>query len=174
MRTKRIQVNAYLYTHLKEFGSEYRNADGTPDWKKISKNEELAYCNYDTYMGLSDYNRLRTMIGLSEVQLKEDQSCHPYQRPRAESDRGFFRSDQNSGNRWDIIFCGLSHGGIFAERPQRRGLYYYCSGCRSCTDASLLCRIGGGYQRRGTCGSGETGWMIWRRIRIKLVCRGTP
>lgn len=31
------QVNAYLYTHLKEFGSEYRNADGTPDWKKISK-----------------------------------------------------------------------------------------------------------------------------------------
>ena len=67
------QVNAYLYTHLKEFGSEYRNADGTPDWKKISKNEELAYCNYDTYMGLSDYNRLRTMIGLSEVQLKEDQ-----------------------------------------------------------------------------------------------------
>ena len=67
------QVNAYLYTHLKEFGSEYRNADGTPDWKKINKNEELAYCNYDTYMDISDYNRLRTMIGLSEVQLKEDQ-----------------------------------------------------------------------------------------------------
>ena len=65
------QVNAYLYTHLKEFGSEYRNADGTPDWKKISKNEELAYCNYDTYMGLSDYNRLRTMIGLSEVLVKK-------------------------------------------------------------------------------------------------------
>ena len=67
------QVNAYLYTHLKEFGTKYLNTDGTPDWKKINKNEELAYCNYDTYMGLSDYNRLRTMIGLSEVQLKEDQ-----------------------------------------------------------------------------------------------------
>lgn len=67
------QVNAYLYTHLKEFGTKYLNTDGTPDWKKINKNEELAYCNYDTYMGLSDYNRLRTMIGLSEVQLKEEQ-----------------------------------------------------------------------------------------------------
>lgn len=31
------QVNAYLYTHLKEFGSEYRNADGTPDWKRSVK-----------------------------------------------------------------------------------------------------------------------------------------
>lgn len=64
------QVNGYLYTHLREFGKTYLKADGTPNWKKIRKNEEMAYCNYDTYMGLSDYNRLRTMIGLSKVSLK--------------------------------------------------------------------------------------------------------
>lgn len=35
------QVNAYLYTHLKEFGTKYLNTDGTPDWKKINKMKNL-------------------------------------------------------------------------------------------------------------------------------------
>ncbi len=67
------QVNAYLYTHLKEFGSDYRKADGTPDWEEINRNDGMVYCDYDTCMGISDYNHLRKMLGLSEVILKEDE-----------------------------------------------------------------------------------------------------
>lgn len=67
------QVNAYLYTHLKEFGSEYKKADGTPDWEEINRNDEMVYCNYDTYMGITDYNYLRKMLGLQEIDLKENE-----------------------------------------------------------------------------------------------------
>ena len=66
------QVNAYLYTHLKEFGQDYQKADQTPDWDKINRNDEMIYCDYDTYMGLSDYNYLRKMLHLPQVSLKED------------------------------------------------------------------------------------------------------
>lgn len=66
------QVNAYLYSHLREFGSDYRKADGTPDMEKIKRNDEMIYCDYDTYMGISDYNHLRKMLDLPETDLKED------------------------------------------------------------------------------------------------------
>ena len=65
------QVNTWLYTHLKEFGSDYLKEDGTPDLEEIQKNEAMIYCDLDTYMGLSDYNVLRKMLNLSEVALKE-------------------------------------------------------------------------------------------------------
>lgn len=67
------QVNVWLYTHLKVFGREYQNADGTPDMEKIRENEEMIYCGYDTYMGLSDYNHLRQMLGFEKVQLKKNE-----------------------------------------------------------------------------------------------------
>lgn len=66
-------VNAWLYTHLSVFDSRYLKKDGTPDTEKIRKNEEQIYCDYDTYMGLSDYNDLRKMIGLGEISLNEGQ-----------------------------------------------------------------------------------------------------
>lgn len=65
------QVNVWLYTHLKVFGREYQKPDGTPYMEKIRQNDEMAYCDYDTYMGLSDYNHLRQMIGFEEIQLEE-------------------------------------------------------------------------------------------------------
>lgn len=65
-------VNAYLYSHLREFGPDYRKADGTPDMEKINRNDEMVYCDYDTYMGISDYNHLRKMLDLPEIVLKED------------------------------------------------------------------------------------------------------
>lgn len=59
-------MNTWLYTHLRYFGDEYRREDGTPDEKKIRKgSDDDAYCRYDTYMGLSDYNHLRKMLGYS-------------------------------------------------------------------------------------------------------------
>ncbi len=67
------QVNAYLYSHLKEFGSDYQKEDGTPDWEEINRNDQMIYCDYDTYMGISDYNHLRKMLSLNEIALKEDE-----------------------------------------------------------------------------------------------------
>lgn len=67
------QVNVFLYTHLKIFGDTYRNADGSPDRKAIAKERDFAYCIYDTFMGLTDYNHLRDMLGLEEISLKENE-----------------------------------------------------------------------------------------------------
>lgn len=67
------QVNAWLYTHLSTFGTDYRKPDGTPDWEEINRNEEMIYCNHDTYMGISDYNHLRKMLGMSEIALGENE-----------------------------------------------------------------------------------------------------
>lgn len=64
------QINVWLYTHLRVFGDTYQNADGSPNMENIACNS--TYCTYDTYMGLSDYNRLRSMLGLEEIALKDD------------------------------------------------------------------------------------------------------
>lgn len=69
------QVNVWLSTHLKTFGDMYRNKDGSPNLKKIEKDskEGIFYCRYDTYMKLSDYNHLRSMLGYEEVPLGEEE-----------------------------------------------------------------------------------------------------
>lgn len=64
-------VNTWLYTHLKCFGDTYKNSDGTPDQAKIQSGDSWAYYRYDTYIALSDYNRLREMNGLDGVNLEE-------------------------------------------------------------------------------------------------------
>lgn len=67
-------MNTWLYTHLHYFGDEYLKQDGTPDKKKLRKSiGDDVYCQYDTYMGLSDYNHLRNMLGYSEVTLGSDE-----------------------------------------------------------------------------------------------------
>lgn len=67
------QVNVWLSTHLKVFGDMYQKKDGSPDFKKIEKDsaDSIFYCRYDTYMKLSDYNRLRSMLGLKKVSLRD-------------------------------------------------------------------------------------------------------
>ena len=69
------QVNAWMLTHLRTFGSIYRNADGSPNEKKIEKmlKTDGVYCRNDTYMGISDYNHLRKMLGYEEISLGEDE-----------------------------------------------------------------------------------------------------
>lgn len=67
-------MNTWLYTHLRYFGDEYLKQDGTPDKKKLRKSiGDDVYCQYDTYIGLSDYNHLRNMLGYSEVTLGSDE-----------------------------------------------------------------------------------------------------
>ncbi|MGN1377156.1 MAG: ABC transporter permease, partial [Dorea sp.] len=67
------QVNAWMLTHLHAFGTMYQNSDGSPDEKKIEKalQTDGIYCAEDTYMGISDYNHLRNMLGYQEVSLGE-------------------------------------------------------------------------------------------------------
>lgn len=66
-------VNTWLYTHLRMFGDDYRNSDGTPNADKIATEETWVYYRHDTYMALSDYNHLREMAGLSAVTLEDTQ-----------------------------------------------------------------------------------------------------
>lgn len=63
-------VNVWLYSYLQVFGGRYQKKDGTPDVEKIRKGGDGSYCRYDTYMGLSDYNALRKMLGYEEVSLE--------------------------------------------------------------------------------------------------------
>lgn len=66
-------VNTYLYTHLKEFGTNYQRTDGTPNQKKIDQNNAMVYYDYDTYMAVSDYNYLRKMLKLPQINLKDNE-----------------------------------------------------------------------------------------------------
>ena len=116
------QVNGWLYTHLKLFGSQYRKADGTPDWEKIGKNEEMIYCDFDTYMGLSDYNHLRQMLGLTEIDLREDEyAIHIKKRVFRET--GDFSGELVvEGNGRTLSFAGYHTEG-FSQDGQNGGDY---------------------------------------------------
>ncbi len=67
------QVNVWMLTHLDTWGTMYQNIDGSPNMSEIEKmlEEDSTYYPYDTYMGISDYNHLRRILGLQEVKLGE-------------------------------------------------------------------------------------------------------
>lgn len=69
------QVNIWMLTHLNAWGAMYRNADGSPDMPKIETflKEENIYYPSDTYMGMSDYNYLRKLLGYKEVTMNSDE-----------------------------------------------------------------------------------------------------
>lgn len=69
---KTTQVNHWLYTHLQYFGDKYLKADGTVDKEKLKEEQDQSYCSFDTFMGLSDYNYLRKMLGYDPVHLEDD------------------------------------------------------------------------------------------------------
>lgn len=69
----KMQVNTWLYTHLRAFGREFVTADGKPDENALSEREDGCYCEFDTYMKLTDYNRLRRMLGYPEISLGENE-----------------------------------------------------------------------------------------------------
>lgn len=66
------RVNAWMLTHLSAWGTMYQNPDGSPNMPEIEsmlKNRNI-YCLCDTYMGLSDYNHLRGMLGYEKIELE--------------------------------------------------------------------------------------------------------
>ena len=68
------QVNVWMYTHLEAWGAMFLKEDGSPDLEEIRMEEgTLAYCASDTYMRLSDYNYLRSMLGYEAISLGEGQ-----------------------------------------------------------------------------------------------------
>ena len=102
------QVNIWLSTHLKTFGRTYLNEDGSPNLKKIAKDsgQGAFYCKYDTYMKLSDYNRLRSMLGYPAVSLGEHEYLiHLKERIRQEA--GNLKDDITiRGNEGELQFAG--------------------------------------------------------------------
>lgn len=63
------QVNTWMLTHLRAWGTIYQKEDGSPDMDKVEHMlaEEGVYCTSDTYMGITDYNYLREMLGYDRV-----------------------------------------------------------------------------------------------------------
>lgn len=70
-----IQANTWILTHLKAWGTIFRNRDGTPNITDIEKmlTHEIIYYPFDTYMGISDYNHLRTILGYREISLAPEE-----------------------------------------------------------------------------------------------------
>lgn len=66
------EMNDYLYTHGDTISKKYRNADGSLNEKAVAQ-DGSEYYDYDTYIGLSDYNKLREMLGYDAVSLKENE-----------------------------------------------------------------------------------------------------
>lgn len=69
---KTTDLNDYLYTHGSAISGKYRNADGSVNREAVEK-DGYEYYIYDTYMGLSDYNYLREMLGYEPVKLEAQQ-----------------------------------------------------------------------------------------------------
>lgn len=69
------RVNTFVLTHTKNYGTIFWAEDGSPDSVKIKNflQNQNVYYEYDTYMGISDYNHLRKMLGYGEVRLNPDE-----------------------------------------------------------------------------------------------------
>lgn len=105
------QVNVWMYTHLETWGAMFLKEDGNPDLEKI-RQEQIAYCAYDTYMRLSDYNALRLMLGYEAVSLGEGQYV-------VHLKRRLHREAQNIGEGLEILDASetkaLQLAGIYDE-----------------------------------------------------------
>lgn len=66
------EMNDYLYTHGDTINKKYRNADGSLNETAVEQ-DGYEYYDYDTYMRLSDYNKLREMLGYDAISLAEDE-----------------------------------------------------------------------------------------------------
>lgn len=66
------QANTWLLANLEAWGTMYQDSAGRPDKGKIEKMllEGGIYYPYDTYMGISDYNCLREMLGYPKESLE--------------------------------------------------------------------------------------------------------
>lgn len=95
------QVNTWMLTHLSTWGAMYQTPDGSPNMTEIEhflENRDVYY-PFDTYMGLSDYNRLRGMLGYEKITLESTEYAVQI-KPRLEQEV------QAIGD--DLKICGIS------------------------------------------------------------------
>lgn len=105
------QVNTWMLTHLTAWGTMYQNPDGTPNQPAIEKMlaEDDIYYTYDTYMGITDYNHLRKLLGYPEVSLSPGQYLLQI-KPRLESEVQTVGKDlklQNRSNGETLSCAGI-------------------------------------------------------------------
>lgn len=102
-------VNTWMLTHLRAFGTLYQKEDGTPDMKKIMDDgkEDGFYYRYDTYMGLSDYNRLRRMLGFDEVSLGDGEYLLHLKKRILEETGDFSKDLQIQGRDGELVCTGI-------------------------------------------------------------------
>lgn len=81
------QVNTWMLTHLKAWGTMYLDAAGAPKQEEIEEmlRRDGGYYTYDTYMGITDYNCLREMLGYAGITLT-DQKYLVQIKPRLENE----------------------------------------------------------------------------------------
>lgn len=95
------QVNTWMLTHLSTWGAMYQTPDGSPNMTEIEhflENRDVYY-PFDTYMGLSDYNRLRGMLGYEKITFESTEYAVQI-KPRLEQEV------QAIGD--DLKICGIS------------------------------------------------------------------
>lgn len=73
-RNSSESVRIWLYTHLNYFRDLWEENNCNVNQKILNNNPDYdVYYKYNTFMQLSDYNKLRKMLGLSQKKLEDDQ-----------------------------------------------------------------------------------------------------
>ncbi|MCI8560463.1 MAG: ABC transporter permease [Dorea sp.] len=116
------QVNSWLYTHLREFGTMYLKKDGKPDDKALAARDDGCYCEYDTYMKLSDYNHLREMLGYEKISLKEDGYAIHIKKRVLKETGDFSGQLKILGKKGELVFSGY-HTEAFSQDGHNGGDY---------------------------------------------------
>lgn len=120
------QVNTWMLTNLRAWGTMYQKEDGSPDMDKIEKMqaEEGVYCACDTYMGLTDYNYLREMLGYDRVTLSNGEYLVHIKPRLYEEVRGIgkdLKIADASGNGY--LSCAGVYGESFSQDGHNGGDY---------------------------------------------------
>ncbi|MBU5477656.1 ABC transporter permease [Eubacterium sp. MSJ-13] len=100
-RNSSQSVRIWLYTHLNYFSDLWKENDYNINQKILNDNPDCdVYYKYNTFMQLSDYNKLREMLGLPEKKLKSDKYIFQVKyRISDELTSGLFKKDIVVGNK---------------------------------------------------------------------------
>lgn len=114
------QVNTWMLTHLKAWGAMYLDAAGAPKQEEIEEalRRDGGYYMYDTYMGITDYNCLREMLGYAGITLT-DQEYLVQIKPRLENEIAEIGNDLKIMNAAEDSL--LSCAGICADPFSQNG-----------------------------------------------------
>lgn len=117
------RVNAWMLTHLQAWGTMFQNPDGSPNREEIKRKltDESTYCTFDTYMGLSDYNILRSMLGYEEITLRDTEYALQI-KPRLEKEVQSIGDDLTLGET-TVLTCGGIYADPFSQDGHNGGDY---------------------------------------------------